>query len=195
MLIVVSDTGFYKGEAACVNAMFEEGLEIFHLRKPATGMEELQSFLEAIHPRHLSKIALHSHHRLVGLFGLRRLHYTEAKQMNTAPDLWPVLQELGYRLSTSIHKIEEAKKIDPCFEYCFLGPVFNSISKPGYISVMPGDSVLPGGRTKLIAIGGINAANAKAALDMGFDGVATLGFIWQNGMPIKNFQQIREACS
>lgn len=195
MLIVVSDTGFFEGEAACVNTLFDEGLEIFHLRKPTASVEELQLFLEAIKPGYLSKIALHSHHKLVGLFGLRRLHYTETMRMNTAPELWPALQESGYLLSTSIHQVEEAETLDPCFKYCFLGPVFNSISKPGYISILPENIALPKTITKLIAIGGINASNARSALDMGFDGVAALGSIWQNGIPVKNFRQIKKACS
>ncbi|WP_448634717.1 hypothetical protein [Pedobacter panaciterrae] len=47
--------------------------------------------------------------------------------------------------------------------------------------------------TKLIALGGIDDKNAEALSLMGFDGVAVLGFIWNDpSKAISNFKRIQE---
>jgi hypothetical protein len=40
MLIVVSDAHFFKHEATCINALFDAGLQVFHLRKPNAAVLE-----------------------------------------------------------------------------------------------------------------------------------------------------------
>ncbi len=64
MLVVVSDSLILKKEAALINALFDEGLQLFHLRKPETAATGIQQVLEKINPVHLSKVALHQHHAL-----------------------------------------------------------------------------------------------------------------------------------
>jgi len=98
-------------------------------------------------------------------------------------------------LSTSIHQIEEASTISDQFDYIFFGPVFNSISKKGYMATVTGNFILPGKKRKLVAIGGIDENNVTMPLQKGFDGVAALGAIWLSADPVKSFKQIKKACS
>src|SRR5687768_14398114 len=79
-LIVASDSALRKNEAAVINALFDEGLEVFHLRKPFTSAEETEQLLQQIDNTQVSKIALHQHHQLANMFGIKRLHYPEAKR-------------------------------------------------------------------------------------------------------------------
>lgn len=193
MLLVVSDTSFFKDEAVLINALFDEGLEVFHLRKPLASESETQELIRQIKPEHIKKIALHAHHQLAAISWISRLHYTEEKRKNSDEKEWQALKESGYRLSTSIHQATEGVRLSDCFDYAFLGPVFDSISKPNYTSVIPGNFKLPEVKTKLIAIGGIKENNITTAREMGFDGVAVLGSIWHSNDPVKSFQQIKKA--
>lgn len=191
MLIVVSDTGFRSDEAILINALFDEGLQLFHVRKPEASASAIQFLLEGINPVHLSKIALHQQHSLAEIVAIKRLHFPEAIRKKTAAEEWLQLKKRGYTLSTSIHRIEE--EIADVFDYAFFGPVFNSISKKGYTAMAGSTFNLQ--PSKLVAIGGIDENNCTSALAMGFAGVAVLGAIWQNDEPVKQFKKIQRQCS
>jgi len=195
MLIVISDPLMRSNDAALINALFDEGLEVFHLRKPSVAVPGIQQLIEKIKQDHYAKIALHYHHELAERFGIKRLHYTEERRKKTDAKEWSLLKEQGFHLSTSIHQIEEASTISDLFDYVFFGPVYNSISKKGYMATVTGSSVVPGKKIKLIAIGGIDENNVSMPLRSGFDGVAVLGAIWQSSDPLKSFKQIKKACS
>ena len=193
MLIVVSDSALRKNEAASINALFDEGLEVFHLRKPFATIEETAQLLHEINTAHLSKIAIHQHHHLAHKFGIKRLHYPEAKRKNIIEEEWLRLQNTDFILSTSVHDVNEP--VDHSFDYVFYGPVFDSISKQGYRSVVAENFTLPKTKNKWIAIGGIDRTNCTRAFEMGFDGVAVLGAIWLNNEPITEFKKIKAAFS
>ena len=190
MLIVVSNAEFSKGEAKLINHLFDEGLQVFHLRKPEASASEIQRLLEDLNPIHLTKIALHQHHSLAKAFGIKRLHFPEVNRKNTTAEGNIQLKQEGYTLSTSIHNVEDVADV---FDYAFYGPVFESISKNGYKAITNPKLQTP--NSKLIAIGGIDENNCIKALVMGFAGVAVLGAIWQTAKPIKQFKKIQSKCS
>ena len=178
MLVVISSPTAVADEATIINVLFDEGLEVLHLRKPDITIDKMRSLLEKIKPQYYHQIALHQHHEVANDFGTNRLHYTEVNRKNS-----PLLRRgAGGEeiLSTSIHQIEEYKNLSNLFDYTFLGPVFDSISKPGYTSTLSDDFVFPieAGRPKVIAIGGIDSTNIQKAMRMNFSGVAILGTIW-----------------
>lgn len=190
MLIVISSPTYVSNEASIINQLFDESLSVFHLRKPESSSQELVLLLQEINPVHYSKIALHSHHYMAKSFGINRLHYTEASRKQ--------LTEIDFSeneniLSTSVHSVEDFKNLSQHFSYAFLSPVFGSISKSDYqaqpFDLSDIDNNTP---TKLIALGGVNESNCNTAYDMGFDGVALLGSIWNSKNPIKNFVQISQ---
>ena len=190
MLIVISSPTYVSNEAAIINQLFDEGLFVFHLRKPESSSQELVLLLQEINPVHYSKIALHSHHYMAKSFGINRLHYTEASRKQ--------LTEIDFSeneniLSTSVHSVEDFKNLSQHFSYAFLSPVFGSISKSDYqaqpFDLSDIDNNIP---TKLIALGGVNESNCNTAYDMGFDGIALLGSIWNSENPLKSFSQISQ---
>ena len=196
MIIIISSPGNLPDEAAIINELFDAGLELFHLRKPDDTKDEMQGLLRKIKPEHYSKIILHQHHSFAVEFGINRIHFTEMKRKEMA------LEELnttaiGNVLSTSIHYINDYEDLSTLFEYTFYGPVFTSISKKDYASVVEDGLSLGGIKNKvnIIAIGGIKEDNINKVLDMGFDGVALLGAIWQ--VPedaIRNYKKIKNKC-
>ncbi|MGN6602711.1 MAG: thiamine phosphate synthase [Ginsengibacter sp.] len=191
MLVVISYPGAVKDEANIVNTLFDVGLEILHVRKPYTDVDELRVLIEKIHSKYQNQIALHQHHEIANDYGIKRLHLTEAKRKEMSEGALKALREDKYILSTSIHQIEVYETLPACFEYTFFGPVFNSISKQGYTSSLKKDFVFPEKYNfpKVIAIGGIDAGNIQKVMNMKFKGIAVLGTIWQN--PETSIQQFK----
>lgn len=191
MLIVISSPTPVTKEASLINQLFDEGLSVFHLRKPDSSSQELVLLLQEIDPTNYSKIALHSHHYLAKSFGINRLHYTEASRKQLS-DTNLSEQKVEHTLSTSVHNISDYKNLTDHFSYTFLSPVFNSISKPDYkaqnFDLTEADK---NSSIKLIALGGIDETNCNTAYDMGFDGIALLGTIWNSEDQITAFKKIK----
>ena len=47
-LIVITTPQFFEGEAEAVTSLFQNGLEILHLRKPGASAEEMGNFLQQL---------------------------------------------------------------------------------------------------------------------------------------------------
>ena len=191
MLLVISNPTAVMGEAAIINALFDEGLEVFHLRKPGVAIAEIDQLMKKIQPEYHTRIAIHQQHQMVKQYEIVRLHFTEIARRETDNEKLKQLKNNGYYLSTSIHQVGEYANISSCFAYTFFGPVFNSISKQGYTSTLQQGFVFPvlENHPQVIAIGGINAENIQNAIDMNFKGVAVLGSIWQR--PDKSIEQFK----
>lgn len=196
MLIVISNPANVIDEAKLINALFDEGLEVFHLRKPEATVDEIRTLLENISYSYYSKISLHHHHLIADDFGIKRLHFTAMKRQQTSENNLIQLKKSNYILSTSIHQTKEYKNLPSCFSYTFFGPVFNSISKQGYRSTLTEVFKFPveGDHLKVIALGGISEANLQQASKMKFNGVAVLGAIWQKpDESIQKFKAVQQA--
>lgn len=196
MLIIISHPYPLANEAYHINALFDEGLEIFHLRKPDMMIDRLRQLLDNIKPVYHHQIALHQHHKIINEYGITRLHFTEIKRKEMSEENLLQLKKRNNILSTSIHHTEDYLKLSSCFTYTFFGPVFNSISKEGYVSTLTDEFKFPveDNHPKVIALGGISEANVRQALKMKFNGVAVLGAIWQKlDESIQKFKAIQQA--
>jgi thiamine-phosphate pyrophosphorylase len=191
-IIVISNSSAAANEAAIINGLFDAGLNSLHLRKPDYSSAQLRRLISLIKEDYHPFTALHQHHEIAPEFGITRLHYTEQAYSATPAVLLQKQKDQGYTLSTSLHQLDTLGTLN-VFDYVFYGPVFNSLSKPGYQSKLP-----PGFRLahkppgpKVIALGGISMENLPQVMKMNFDGAAILGAIWN--MPeqgIENFKQI-----
>ncbi|WP_316819016.1 thiamine phosphate synthase [Pedobacter nyackensis] len=174
--IVISDPLSFEHESELINLLFETGMPLFHLRKPGMDIDSYAKLISLIDSSYHNRIALHQFHELVSDFALiKRLHYPEKLRTEGCK------YEQDNVLSTSIHSLNELDKLQS-FDYAFYGPVFNSISKPGYIGLDVGKLELPAGnkRIKLIALGGIELDKVEKVKLIGFDGLAVLGTIWRD---------------
>lgn len=193
-LLVISPEQGFAGEAEIISKLFRQGLEIFHLRKPHWDIDEMQSFLKSIPDEFHSKIVLHSHFELAKMFGLKGVHLNEENKGLTE-------QFRNYRIiSTSSHSIQDIKENAFPYQYIFLSPIFDSISKAGYNSNF--DLKLLTGEmenmkkanpqlSKIIALGGVNAGNILSVKQAGFSGAALLGAVWQSQDPVNTFLNIK----
>lgn len=193
-LIVISNPVAVADECIIINTLFRAGLKYFHIRKPEGDFQTLKKLLDGIAPRFYERIALHQFHEMAGDYGIKRLHYTERTREASSPELLKKRQAEGFILSTSIHDISLLPGLE-LFEYVFYGPVFSSISKPGYQSKVSVDFKWNKSHSKpnVIALGGVEAPNLTTVKTMGFDGAAVLGALWvEPEKAIGRYHQLKE---
>lgn len=177
------------GEAKVIHALFEEGMDVLHVRKPEYTKAEMQQFLDKISPLYTDRIVLHSHHELGDSFGIGRFHFSENNRKKEN------FSSVNGIFSTAVHDIQAFNVLNTVFSYAFLSPVFPSISKPGY---SPSSNLFEQidkrtcFQTNLVALGGINSLNILQVYTAGFDDVALLGAVWQNNNPIKEFKKCQK---
>lgn len=185
-MIIISNPTAIANEISTIHSLFENGLELFHVRKPEFSAIEITAFVNAIGLEYRNRLVLHSHHHLAEEFGINRIHFTSTNR----PDTFSKANEFKI-ISTSTHSIEEFNSLSKDFDYAFLSPVYPSISKENYLPKRNLFEELKNRTnfdTKLVALGGIEAENIQKTLAAGFDDVALLGTIWNTNQPIKNFE-------
>jgi len=83
----------------------------------------------------------------------------------------------------SCHSFEDIDELDGKEEYCFLSPIFDSISKKGYKANFEEEALRDflkiDRKIKVIGLGGITEENYLEVLELGFDGGAFLGSVWK----------------
>lgn len=174
-LIAITLPTFFDGEAQVIAALFQNGLERLHLRKPAASADDLRHLLdqlpESIHPA----ITLHDHFELWAEYpsvGGVHLNSRNAK----APS------GLRGRISRSCHTLAEVAA-NRHLDYCFLSPIFESISKEGYGSGFALEALRKAAHEGIItpqvfALGGISLETLPRLAGLPFGGVAVLGALW-----------------
>lgn len=190
MLIVISDSDFRSGETEIVNQLFLAGLDLFHIRKYGTSEASLLKWINEIALEYRSRLVLHHDHQWGRSIGLHRFHYSERDREAWKGTNWDQVEKNSI-YSTSVHSVEEYNELPDHFSYAFLSPVFNSISKADYKAVKFDLGKRTDKATKLIALGGIQADNVKQVIEMGFDGAALLGAIWNSENPVEAFVEIK----
>ena len=190
-MILISNPTQIENEINLIHQLFKEGLQLLHIRKPEFTELEMKNFIAAIGREFSDQLSLHSHHLLAEGFGIHRIHFTEKVRAETSKESLKNWKKNGFTLSTSIHQMIDFEKLSAVFDYAFFGPVFESISKPKYISNIDFKKELEqrkNNETSLVALGGITYDKIKTALKYGFDDVALLGTIWNSNHSIENFK-------
>lgn len=192
-LIVITTPQFFEGEVAAVASLFQNGLEILHLRKPEASAKEIEHFLRQLPMEYMSRIVTHKQFQLASTFGLKGIH------LNGRNPQVPT----GYtgHISCSCHSLEEVLRHKPDCDYVFLSPIYDSISKEGYSSAYSSDVLRKAQQTgivdsKVMALGGINLEHLAEIESLGFGGAVLLGDIWQRiGEDfIGHFLRLKQLC-
>jgi len=195
MLIIVSNPVMFENEPTVVNQLFAAGMGLFHLRKPEAGEDEVRNLLSAIDKTFLSQVVLHQHHALASEFGISRIHFKENDRLKLTERDYRRMAESKLVYSTSVHSTDAYLQLNDVFQYAFYGPVFESISKPGYKPEKEMEVAFEKYKSvKLIGIGGVTAHNAASVYDKGFDGVAVCGTIWQSEDKVATFEKVNTRC-
>ena len=174
-LILITSPRFFIEEDKIITALFEEGLDILHLRKPDTAPMLSERLLTLIPQQYHKRIVTHDHFYLKEEFNLMGVHLNSRN-----PDV-----PLNYKghVSCSCHSLEEVRQKKGHFNYVFMSPVFDSISKKEYLSNFSPEELKAAYKSglidkKVVALGGICTDNIRTIRKMGFGGAAILGDIW-----------------
>lgn len=173
-IIIITPPESVKDEAIICNSLFSHGLKLLHLRKPGAKITVYENFLQQIAPSYRNRIVIHEHYELAEKYRLYGIHLKsgkgkEFKQYSGIP-----------HISISCHSVEELSTLPFQPAYCFLSPVFDSISKTGYQSRFPVLPDLSGINFPVIALGGISPGKTVLCRNAGFKGIAVLGYIWEH---------------
>lgn len=188
-MIVITDPQFISSEADILNALFCEGLEILHLRKPDSTLVKLIELVSKIDEQFHSRIMIHSHYELLNSFQLKGLHFTEKSKHLLVDD-----ESIGCKKSLAVHELTELKNTWNSIDYVFISPLFPSISKAGYSKQWDFEELKSELSIKhnfnVVALGGITLNNVKMVKELGFNDFAVLGSIWE---PVKSGCSIQQA--
>ena len=188
-LIVITSPENVENEHEILIRLFESGLETLHVRKPGFSLIEFKLWISKIPANFHARLMLHSHHQLAETYVIKGLHFPEIMRKMAVKN---ALSNLVY--STSFHALTELQNPDPFFDYAFLSPVFDSISKQGYLAAFSEKELkntLSTAKLPVYALGGVTVENLEKVSEMGFNGAAVLGSIWQSEDPVKAFSQLR----
>lgn len=208
---VITSPEFLSGEAHLITALFENGTDVLHLRKPHSSKDECARLLDAIGKDYerccggtrsdlFRHIVLHDHHELCSEYGLQGVHLNSRNPSapcfcdNRAVGRPLASQAEGrmFTVSASCHSIAEAAERKPSLDYLFLSPVFDSISKAGYNSAYTMQELEDAAVSKIIdskviALGGVSASNISTLRRLSFGGAAFLGDIWKRAGDTADF--------
>ncbi len=201
-IIIITRPEIFEGEAKLVNALFAQGMERLHLRKPKATKEEMAEWIDQIDLPFRHRIVLHDHHDLARKYHLGGIHLNSR---NPKIPTW-VLEEKKSReftVSKSCHSIQEllthttlhqTQNSKPTFlDYVTLSPIYNSISKEGYGAAFSRKELAEARSLlteRVYALGGVSLEHLAEIHEMGFAGAAILGDLWFSDSPLDHFQEI-----
>lgn len=174
-LILLTNEEFFVEEDKIISSLFEEGLDILHLRKPGSDPVYSERLLTLLPDKYHKRIVIHDHFYLKKEFNLMGIH------LNCRHPEPPA----GYEghVSKSLHSLEEVNEEKKQFDYVFLSPIFDSISKNCYPAAFNHENLLAAHKAgiidhKVMALGGISLKNIPQIKDYGFGGVVIKGDLW-----------------
>lgn len=192
MILVITPEIIVPNESKTINQMFHEGLSLLHVRKPWIGQEEMNDFISSIDEQFYGQLVLHNHYYLGEDYGISRLHFREKDRKEGKYKPFMNVSTI----STSVHEIKTYNTLEKEWEYAFISPFFPSISKKGYgigSTVIESLEQRNNPNVKLVALGGIDSNRIKEVFDLGVDGIALLGAIWESNEPLHVFKKCRKS--
>lgn len=177
-LIAITPEQSVEHESTFISAILEHGFDYVHVRKPGYKMSEMRRYVSSIPAQYHNRLKLHSHFSLISEFDIAGLH------INRQASLIPTGISRPIKLSKSCHDVNELTDLGE-YEYVFLSPIFDSISKHGYKSRFTQDSLTgtlhsPYVKGEIIALGGITPDHLSDISAMGFAGAAFLGYLFNS---------------
>lgn len=185
MTIIITLPHFFEGEAEKIVSFLEDGTaDIVHIRKPGATEEDverlIQQILAAVPDESSSvnsRLVIHDHHRLAVKYAFHGIHLNS--RFPSAPEGW------HGSISRSCHSLEEVKAWKDRCNYLSLSPIFDSISKKGYMSAFSEEEIRRAFQEgiideKVVALGGVTFDKLDKVKEMGFGGAMILGDAWKN---------------
>ncbi|MBR5855870.1 MAG: thiamine phosphate synthase [Bacteroidales bacterium] len=189
-IIAITSPKAVENEAAIIKRLLAERADFVHIRKPLSEffpdadsdlcdryyiVEYISTILEKLTAEERNRIIIHDYYELYEEFSLKGCHIN--KNIERLPAGYK-----GFR-TRSCHSLEEIEKYKKEFDYLFLSPIFDSISKPGYKSAFSKDLLLKAAEKgiideKVVALGGVTPDKIPFLEELNFGGAAMVGALW-----------------
>lgn len=174
-LIAVSIAEIIDEDAQIIASLLDSAVDIVHLRKPCAGADSLRAILCKLSSEHRSRIVVHDYPELYTEFSLLGVHVNR-----NIPSLGDDYTGLRTR---SCHSLDEIVRYKQEYDYLFLSPIFDSISKVGYTSQFSHDELLRASSmgiidSRVVALGGVTPDKIAYLEQLGFGGAAMSGAIY-----------------
>jgi len=179
-----------------VAAAFDGGCRWVSLREKDLAAHERRRLAEALLKRaepYKARVGVHDDVALAASLGLRGLH------LPTGGDVAAAKRQVDPRclIGRSCHSDQEIAAAETSgADYATLSPIFLTSSKPGYGPALGLErlaAAVAGTSLPLVALGGINAAQATACRDAGAKGIAVMGEIMRANDPARTMRALIEA--
>ena len=174
-------------DAYLISNLLKMGIHSIHLRKPEATINECRQLLTKLTDAERAKIIIHDYPELYTEFSLKGIHIN--KNITSLPDGYN-----GFK-TRSCHSFEEIERYKTEYDYLFLSPIFDSISKVGYKSGFTKEELLKASTSgiidhKVIALGGVTLDKLPYLKQLNFGGIAMIGGIYNtdilNNLPNLN---------
>jgi thiamine-phosphate pyrophosphorylase len=175
-IIAITTPRVTPNDVPIIRRLLDGGIDIVHLRKPESDIDACRGILAALSAEHRARIVIHDYPELYDEFSLMGIHINH--KVATLPE--------GYRgsRSRSCHTFEEVVRYKGEYDYLFLSPIFDSISKSGYGSAFDDEALRSASQCgiideRVIALGGVTPDKIAYLEGLHFGGVAMLGAIYK----------------
>jgi len=170
-LIVITQPDWVDDEAGKIGKLLDGGIDYVHIRKPGASLRDVKNLIEDIPYRLRHRLKLHGHFELLNEFNLGGVHLNSR---------CPVAPPTAAAVSRSCHSVRETENCHG-MEYVTLSPIFDSISKEGYMSAFNLDDLKDKITGKnVIALGGVTPDKFRLLKEYGFAGAAMIGCVWHD---------------
>lgn len=194
-LILMTTPDFFVEEHQILTALFEEGLDLLHLRKPGTEPVFHERLLTLLPENCRKRIVTHDHFYLKNEYKLRGIHLSQ--RTPAIPENYK--GHVSVTCRTALEITANKKKCD----YVLLSSVF-----PDGGTAMNEETKLVAATRgvvdrKVMAFGGIGLDNIGLVRDLGFGGAVVLGDVWNRFSVhstadfkelIAHFRRLKKAC-
>ncbi|MBR5577333.1 MAG: thiamine phosphate synthase [Bacteroidaceae bacterium] len=198
-LLLLSSPNFFVEEDKILATLFEEGLDILHLRKPNSEPVYCERLLTLLPEKYHQRIITNDHFYLKDEFDLMGIHISERN-----PNKPQGYKGITTRTCYSLEELTEAKKQN---QYVILRNIYDSQSHSNNKSQYTYEQLREASRKGLIdkrvmAQTGITLENIQEVRELGFGGAVVCSDIWNrfnihSGMDfkdvIKHFHKLRKA--
>ncbi len=169
-LLAITRPYFFDGEDKAICSLLDSGWWRVHIRKPGADAKSVARLLQSIPAQYRKYLSIHDHLDLAQEFGLGGIHLNS--RCPSVPGDWHGL------VSRSCHSIAEIYRHSH-LDYLTLSPIFNSISKPGYLSRFDINELRAVDLHNVFALGGITRSRLRELSAVGFAGAAMLSEAWK----------------
>jgi thiamine-phosphate pyrophosphorylase len=197
-LIVITSPTFFVEEDQIITVLFEEGLDILHLRKPETAAMYSERLLTLIPEKYHKRIVTHEHFYMKKEFNLMGIH------LNRRSPREP--HDYAGHISCSCRTIEELAKKKHFYDYIFLKGMYEDHPDGGSLSNFTAEEIRKAAKkglinTDVMAFGGITPENIPEVKDFGFGGAVIMNDLWNKFDPccdqdyrriIEHFKRLKE---